>query len=456
MATKHQPVLQTLDLGETLLAMHASRDVESLIETVLDWGRAHCATAKCFGVLVCEDDALRWRGGWADRVPSFEQTFEVPHDLRQTSLSATRPSAGFAQASLSSCDVFQAFSDAEVLQALVVIDEDGLSSERSEILDVLASHLGVGVHRTRESAALREQQATADRLLTTLRWSQEFASAISVRALMHRVLERACHLTGAQKGSLMLYDHQAEAIRVRMVHGLPDALVEARINAGELPTRSFQVGEGIAGKVFQTGRPLMIAHTRRDPRFVGEGEHVGMILCHPLVDKGESIGVVNLTHTSADGVLRHDDDRLTVLMQLAAVALRKAEMLDRVTLDARTGLPGKELFFARLEALVELADRTGQTLTLLCAHGSEEDDALAAMGQWLRRVLRRNSDLATYAGDGRFTVLLEGDDEAGVEGLRRRFEVAAEGPWTHWVVVVREAGEPAADWLARALNSAQS
>jgi len=448
--------LGALELSESLLALHAASDLEDVVEVVLDWGRAYCANAKCFGVLICEDDALRWRGGWADRVPSFEQAFEVPQALQEARRAEQTRRAGFTQPALSSCDAFQCFSVDGVLQALVVVDEDGLDPQRIAALEAIADHLGVGVARVAEASALREHQASSDRLLTTLRWSQEFAAAISVRALMHRVLERACHLTGAQKGSLMLYDHQQGALRVRMVHGLPDARVEAQINAGELPTRSFQMGEGIAGKVFQTRRPLMVAHTQRDPRFVGTGEHVGMILCHPLIDQGEAIGVVNLTHRSAEGVLRHDDERLAVLMQMAAVALRRAEVLDQVTLDPRTGLPGKELFCARLKALTTVAERTGQTLTLLCADGSEDAAALAAMGQWLRRVLRRNSDLASYAGSGRFAVLLEGDDEAGVEGLRRRFEVAAEGPWVDWVAVIRDAGESAEDWLARSLEATQS
>ena len=440
-----------LELSETLLALHAARALDAVIEVVLDWGRAHCANAKCFGVLVCADDTLRWCGGWAQRTPSTEQTFELPQALRQARASSADRRADFSQPMLADCDVFQSFSSAGVLLAVVVVDEANLSTAHAEALDVLSEHLGVGVERATESAALQERQASSDRLLTALRWSQEFAAAISVRALMHRVLERACHVTGAQKGSLMLYDHHEAMLRVRMVHGLPDALVEAKINAGELPTRSFQPGEGIAGKVFQTGRPLMVAHTQRDPRFVGDGEHVGVILCYPLKDEGETIGVVNLTHRSSDGVLRYEEERLAVLMQMAAVALRRAEVLDQVTLDARTGLPGKALFCARLKALVEVAERTGGTLTLLCADGVEDDDALAAMGQWLRRVLRRNSDLATYVGSGRFVVLLEGDDAAGVEGLRRRFEVAAESSWTDWVTVARAEGESSEEWLTRAL-----
>ena len=97
--------LSALELGETVLALHAARSLEDVVETVLDWGRAHCANARCFGVLLCEDDTLRWRGGWADRMPTFDQAFDVPEQLREARGGSEPSRADFQQASLATCRI---------------------------------------------------------------------------------------------------------------------------------------------------------------------------------------------------------------------------------------------------------------------------------------------------------------------------------------------------------------
>ncbi len=57
----------------------------------------------------------------------------------------------------------------------------------------------------------------------------------------------------------MVLDEQTEMINISVAHGLSK-------KAQELGT--YQIGEGITGKVVQNGRSVIIPDIRKDPRFL--------------------------------------------------------------------------------------------------------------------------------------------------------------------------------------------
>ncbi|HEX7156503.1 MAG TPA: diguanylate cyclase, partial [Burkholderiaceae bacterium] len=91
--------------------------------------------------------------------------------------------------------------------------------------------------------------------------------------------------------------------------------------------------------------------------------------------------------------------------------------------DGRTGLPGCELFFDRLQQATERTRRCGEPFALALARlsgldspgnpldGGAGDALLRAAAQRLRRCVRRSDTLARLAGDG-FGVLLPGAADA--------------------------------------------
>jgi Nif-specific regulatory protein len=97
----------------------------------------------------------------------------------------------------------------------------------------------------------------ARRLSTLLEVSQALSGTLNLKASMHRVLEVLAHHHGAVRGIVSLL-HPDGDLRVEASDGLGDASRPAR----------YQVGEGITGKVVQSGKPIVVPRVSREPAFL--------------------------------------------------------------------------------------------------------------------------------------------------------------------------------------------
>jgi len=137
------------------------------------------------------------------------------------------------------------------------------------------------------------------------------------------VIEKACHLLNSKRGTVMLYDEAADALSVAAAKSpLP----------GRKPTLKLKPGEGVAGRAFESGRPIHVREPGQDPRYVpgggswGDGEP---FLSVPMMLKGTPVGVLNIHDTGSITV--PDDTKLkflTLLAGEAALTLHHQKMYD--------------------------------------------------------------------------------------------------------------------------------
>lgn len=103
-------------------------------------------------------------------------------------------------------------------------------------------------------------------------------------------LEDACRLVGSERGTVMLYDEDSDLLSV----------VAAKNPNGRTPLKlKLRPGEGVAGRAFQSERPLVVLEPRRDPRYLrgpGQGPDEPF-LSIPIRLPGKAIGVLNLHDT---------------------------------------------------------------------------------------------------------------------------------------------------------------
>jgi len=188
-------------------------------------------------------------------------------------------------------------------------------------------------------AALREIMDSAD--LTRDR-----------RSVLDLVLQVAVTATGADRGSLMLWDGHERVLRVAVALGIEEELI-AKIRV--------RAGEGIAGRAFAAERAVLLHgkadHTRW--QIVRERDDVESAISAPLGHQGRVLGVLNLSHA------RHQN-------QFTEEDLAFVEELAR--LDAR--------IIARAEEL----------------HGILRESASLRVESQLRRVLSRNEALPARLG----------------------------------------------------------
>jgi signal transduction histidine kinase len=174
--------------------------------------------------------------------------------------------------------------------------------------------------------------------LGTLNEMVELAARIpEMQDLLALVLERTMRTVRAAVGSIMLLDRERQTLRIVASRGVADDL---------LADLELRVGSGIAGKVVQSGEPIMVDDIERDPRFAKVTHTAyggGSFICLPVRAGDRVIGVVNLAKREY-GVADPPDLRaftpadlqfLNALMTYVAYALDNARLLEEALQSAK-------------------------------------------------------------------------------------------------------------------------
>src|SRR5438105_10648604 len=97
----------------------------------------------------------------------------------------------------------------------------------------------------------------ARRLSTLLEVSQALSGTLNLKASLHRALEILARHHGAVRGIVSILDEHGD-LRVEAADGIGDASRLVR----------YRVGEGITGKVVQSGKPIVVPRVSREPAFL--------------------------------------------------------------------------------------------------------------------------------------------------------------------------------------------
>ena len=99
----------------------------------------------------------------------------------------------------------------------------------------------------------KRKKTTASRSLEELqllyRIGQTLEDSLDLREVVGPVLETLASQMGMTRGTLTLLNRQTGQIMIESAHGLSDEQVKRG---------RYQLGEGVTGKVVQTGRPMVV------------------------------------------------------------------------------------------------------------------------------------------------------------------------------------------------------
>jgi diguanylate cyclase (GGDEF)-like protein len=294
----------------------------------------------------------------------------------------------------------------------------------------IASHAAVCINTCRLYAQRQKEKEGLDKTLQNLSLLYNIGKAINyisdLKKLLQYILSQAIEITSAEKGSIMLYDLETDRLNIRVLAGIADTDYQERVNNSEVRCRSFRPGEGIAGRVFLTARPLVVNNTREDDLFVGpDSSFARSIACIPMVVYNETIGVINVTNKrQADGFTEQDVHMLKAVADQAAVAVNKAQLWDMAVTDSLTGLYVRRYFMVKLQEEIHRAERYNKVLSVIMAdldhfksindtYGHPAGDrVLEAIGKYLRKSIRDVDILARYGGEEFVFLLPDTDKEA--------------------------------------------
>jgi len=281
-------------------------------------------------------------------------------------------------------------------------------------------------HRTHVAALV----SAIDRIGRTLEETQ----------LCETIVSEATRLVGAEQGSLMMLDHAQRALVIKAITGINRKIVE---QIRVIP------GDGIAGKVFSTGTPLVVGDLETDSRVLGEKRpryKTKAFASLPLKLDSRIIGVLNLADkTTGGGFAEEEIALISTIATCASVAIERAEFhqqseaLKRISItDALTGFLNRRYFHERLVEEIERSKRHATTLSLAImdlddfkllndTYGHQAgDEALKAVARCVHGSIRTIDVVARYGGE-EFTLILPQTSKSEAQRIAQRIcdEVAA-------------------------------
>lgn len=217
---------------------------------------------------------------------------------------------------------------------------------------------------------LRFKQYGADSHAVLLSSLREVVDAIRLtndrKELLSLILRLAIESTSAEKGSLMLLDRDGKCLTVEIAEGMEEEIV-----------RKIKVplGVGIAGRVAQDGKPLLISGKPSDEEFqhLRERSDVKSALCVPLIINKFIIGVINVNSVESTHTFTQDDlSFLTRLASLASEVILRSKEYEEMRWDT-----AKFNIWKEIDRVLGISKPLEKRLNEVCGTLSEFIDGLS-------------------------------------------------------------------------------
>jgi Nif-specific regulatory protein len=152
--------------------------------------------------------------------------------------------------------------------------------------------------------------------------SQILDRSMDLREVVGPVLEAMSRHLGMVRGTLNLLNRQTGEISIDAAHGLSESQKERG---------RYHLGEGVTGRVVETGRPAVVARVSEEPRFLNrtgardrlQKKDVAFI-CAPIKIGHEVIGALSADHISPEKLSL--DEGVRVLSIIASMISRAVQL----------------------------------------------------------------------------------------------------------------------------------
>ena len=207
---------------------------------------------------------------------------------------------------------------------------EGSREQWQEITNALLPYFVIALRQIRWQEEITIAQTQAERRIREVATVYDIGQAmdkVEIDRLLDMVTEKAAAVMDAQACSLLLRLPETDSLVIAASFGLPSDIVE---NA-----RIF-VGSSVAGRVVETGEPLLLNSLDDDPRFQGSGiggvADVSSSISMPMKDENGVVqGVLCIRRRAEAQVFTGEDLRLfSIFATQAGLAINNAQLYARL------------------------------------------------------------------------------------------------------------------------------
>jgi len=184
-------------------------------------------------------------------------------------------------------------------------------------------------------------------------------SSLELHEILEGIMEEIRIFFDPDHWSLMRLDHTTNKLFFTIIKGIDAEIVKnVRID----------LGEGIAGRVAETGESIFVQDTSKDPRFTGSvdkitGFNTESIIAVPVIFRGCVYGVIELINSTKGGNFTGKEHFiLQTIADFSAIAFANSYLYEQALsmsiTDPLTGL----LNHARLDSIIEDWEKTKSRL----------------------------------------------------------------------------------------------
>jgi len=158
--------------------------------------------------------------------------------------------------------------------------------------------------------------------------SNALASSLEMEKTLNSILKVLSDALEMKRGTVTLVDHPTNELRIEVAYGL---------TREERERGRYKIGEGITGKVVETGQPMVVPDIEAEPLFLNRTrarknlqERKFAFLCVPIKAGSKVVGALSVDHLFRGNISYEEDIKLlTVISAMIGQAVRIRELAEK-------------------------------------------------------------------------------------------------------------------------------
>lgn len=179
---------------------------------------------------------------------------------------------------------------------------------------------------------MNEQPAEIRKLSTLVEVSQALSGTLNFKAALHRVLENLERHHGAIRSTVTLLRTDSGDLHIEAANGLTPEGARAQ----------YKLGEGITGRVVESGKPIVVPQVSREPMFLNRAAQRKELskqeltfICVPIIVNRKPVGALGVDLRFKKD---RDYDRSVKFMRVVASMIAQAVNVNRLVESERQHL----------------------------------------------------------------------------------------------------------------------